>query len=66
MPVNTSQTLPLPPGDIFGVPAWNFAQFLSPYFGLSHRQVRHHHQHLRRYERICPRQGRYPVHEYGL
>src|SRR4030095_12165360 len=35
MPVNTSQTLPLPPGDIFGVPAWNFAQFLSPYFGLA-------------------------------
>jgi porin len=34
MPVNTSQILPLP-GDIFGVPAWNFAQFLSPYFGLS-------------------------------
>ena len=35
MPVNTSQTLPLPPGDILGVPAWNFTQFLSPYFGLS-------------------------------
>src|SRR5215510_13214644 len=35
MPVNTSQILPLPPGDIFGVPAWNFAQFLSPYFGLT-------------------------------
>jgi porin len=35
MPVNTSQTLPLPPGDIFGVPAWNFTQFLSPYFGLT-------------------------------
>ena len=35
MPVNTSQTLPLPPGGIFGVPAWNFAQFLSPYFGLA-------------------------------
>ena len=35
MPVNSSQTLPLPPGDIFGVPAWNFAQFLSPYFGLA-------------------------------
>ena len=25
----------MPPGDIFGVPAWNFAQFLSPYFGLA-------------------------------
>ena len=35
MPVNTSQILPLPPGGIFGVPAWNFAQFLSPYFGLT-------------------------------
>jgi porin len=35
MPVNTSQILPLPPGDIFGVPAWNFSQFLSPYFGLT-------------------------------
>lgn len=35
MPVNTNQTFPLPPGDIFGVPAWNFTQFLSPYFGLS-------------------------------
>ena len=35
MPVNTSQIFPLPPGDIFGVQAWNFAQFLSPYFGLT-------------------------------
>ena len=35
MPVNVSQTIPLPPGDIFGVPAWNFTQFLSPYFGLT-------------------------------
>ena len=35
MPVNVSQTVPLPPGDIFGVPAWNFTQFLSPYFGLT-------------------------------
>ena len=35
MPVNASQTIPLPPGDIFGVPAWNFTQFLSPYFGLT-------------------------------
>src|SRR4029434_4905109 len=35
MPVNNSQILPLPPGRIFGVPAWNFAQFLSPYFGLA-------------------------------
>ena len=35
MPVNTNQQFPMPPGDIFGVSAWNFAQFLSPYFGLS-------------------------------
>ena len=35
MPVNTNQLFPLPPGDIFGVPAWNFTQFLSPYFGLA-------------------------------
>jgi porin len=35
MPVNVSQTVPLPPGDIFGVPAWNFTQFISPYAGLT-------------------------------
>jgi porin len=35
MPVNSNQLYPLPPGDIFAVPAWNFAQFLSPYFGLT-------------------------------
>ena len=35
MPVNTNQIVPEPPGGIFGVPAWNFTQFLSPYFGLS-------------------------------
>ena len=35
MPVNTNQMLPLPPGDIFGIPALNFTQFLSPYFGLT-------------------------------
>src|SRR6185503_19633793 len=35
MPVNSNQLFPLPPGDIFGVTAWNFTQFLSPYFGLS-------------------------------
>jgi porin len=34
MTTNTNQIFPLPPGDIFGVPAWNFTQFLSPYFGL--------------------------------
>jgi hypothetical protein len=31
MPVNSSQLYPLPPGDIFGVTALNFTQFLSPY-----------------------------------
>ena len=35
MPVNHNQLYPLPPGDIFGVPAWNFTQYLSPYFGLT-------------------------------
>ena len=35
MTVNTNQVFPFPPGDIFGVPAWNFTQFLSPYFGLT-------------------------------
>ena len=34
MPVNSNQLFPVPPGDIFGVSAWNFTQFLSPYFGL--------------------------------
>jgi len=66
MPVNTSQMFPLPPGDIFGVPAWNFAQFLSPYFGLTLGKFATIINNLRRHERICPRQGRHPVHEYGL
>lgn len=35
MPVNSNQLFPLPPGDIFGVSAWNFTQFLSPYFGVA-------------------------------
>jgi porin len=35
MPVNSNQIYPLPPGDIFGIPALNFTQFLSPYFGLT-------------------------------
>jgi porin len=34
MPVNNNQVFPLPPGDIFAVPAWNFTQFLSHYAGL--------------------------------
>jgi porin len=34
MPVNNSQILPLP-GDNFNLPALNFSQFLSPYFGLT-------------------------------
>src|SRR5215470_17636351 len=35
MPVNTNQIFPEPPGNIFGIPALNFTQFLSPYFGLA-------------------------------
>lgn len=34
MPVHSSQILPTPAGDNFNLPALNFAQFLSPYFGL--------------------------------
>ncbi len=34
MTVNTNQLFPLPPGDIFAVPAWNFMQFFSPYAGI--------------------------------
>ena len=34
MAVNNNQLFPLPPGDIFAVPAWNFTQFFSPYPGL--------------------------------
>jgi len=34
MAANTNQLFPEPPGNIFGIPALNFAQFLSPYFGL--------------------------------
>ena len=32
--VNSSQTYPTPAGDNFNLPAFNFTQFLSPYFGL--------------------------------
>src|SRR5215470_14423661 len=35
MAVNTNQIFPEPPGNIFGIPALNFTQFLSPYFGLA-------------------------------
>lgn len=34
MPVNSNQIYPTPAGDNFNLPALNFAQFLSPYFGL--------------------------------
>ena len=34
MTANTNQIFPEPPGNIFGIPALNFTQFLSPYFGL--------------------------------
>jgi len=33
--VNTSQINPTPAGDNFNLPALNFTQFLSPYFGLT-------------------------------
>jgi porin len=35
MPVNSNQFYPTPAGDNFNLPALNFTQFLSPYFGLS-------------------------------
>jgi porin len=35
MPVNSNQLFPLPSGDNFDLPALNFTQFLSPYFGLT-------------------------------
>lgn len=35
MPVNSNQIYPTPAGDNFNLPAFNFTQFLSPYFGLS-------------------------------
>jgi porin len=35
MPANTNQLFPLPTGDNFAIPNLSFAQFLSPYFGLT-------------------------------
>jgi porin len=35
MPVNSNQIYPTPAGDNFNLPALNFTQFLSPYFGLT-------------------------------
>jgi porin len=35
MPVNSNQMYPTPAGDNFNLPALNFTQFLSPYFGLA-------------------------------
>jgi porin len=35
MPVNSNQLYPIPSGDNFNLPALNFAQFLSPYLGLT-------------------------------
>ncbi|MGZ8500283.1 MAG: carbohydrate porin [Candidatus Binatia bacterium] len=35
MPVNSSQIYPTTAGDNFNLPAFNFTQFLSPYFGLT-------------------------------
>ena len=34
MPVNNSQMFPMPTGENLNVPAFNFTQFLSPYFGV--------------------------------
>ena len=34
MPVNNNQLFPITPGDIFGVPAWNFTQLFSRYAGF--------------------------------
>ena len=34
MPVNNSQMFPMPTSDNLNVPAFNFTQFLSPYFGV--------------------------------
>src|SRR5262245_34812991 len=62
MAVNDNQLFPLPPGDIFGVPAWNFTQFLSPYAGLFIGKL----DHGGRCQRVCPRQGRHSVHEHGI
>ena len=33
--INSNQSFPLPAGDNFNLPALNFTQFLSPYFGLT-------------------------------
>ena len=33
--VNSNQSFPMPSGDNFNLPALNFTQFLSPYFGLT-------------------------------
>src|SRR6185436_18585744 len=33
--VNSSQAYPMPAGDNFNLPALNFTQFLSPYFGVT-------------------------------
>jgi porin len=35
MPVNSSRIYPMPTGDNLNLPAFNFTQFLSPYFGLT-------------------------------
>jgi porin len=35
MPVNSNQLFPLPTGENFNLPAFNFTQFLSSYFGLT-------------------------------
>jgi hypothetical protein len=63
MSVYSSQLFPTPSGDNFNLPALNFTQFLSPYFGLT--IGKYATVTRRRHERVRPRQGRYSIHEYG-
>ncbi len=50
MPVNSSQIYPTPAGDNFNLPAFNFTQFLSPYFGLAIGKLATLSVHCRRHE----------------
>ena len=66
MPVNTNQIFPMPTGDNLNVPNVSFMQFFSPYAGVILGKLATSHPHLRRYERVCPRQRGHPVHERGI
>ena len=66
MAVNTSQTYSIASRRYLRRSRMEFYPVPFALFWFDPWQVRHRHQHLRRYERICPRQRRYPVHEYGL